>query len=253
MIMNMSTKRIICILCHRALLSMAMAVVSSATRDDALEEGWRSFHGGSILGAEQDSAVNILMLAINDGTSSLRRSQRRQGPRKMNLFHSLLQHPWRSRDHLFDSMDDGWGQRMTSFFKDIKLASAGEEQYVRRCKRYLLSPQSTEDEILSQINYTDMLVDQCRLNDQCLLPIAVTFDQLDVALQMAFIDGLCPSATLTNDDRFECISNLYEMWLDGGVFGFHADDPDIGDLVSNMCVSTYPAAVNSGIAKSVGE
>ena len=93
-----------------------------------------------------------------------------------------------------------------------------------------------------------MLLDQCQLDNLCPPNYQLTFDRLPVALQKDFIDGVCPM-----DDRFECITGLYEMWVDTGLFGFRADDPDIGDLVPNMCISTYSDAVDSGFAKSAGE
>jgi len=37
------------------------------------------------------------------------------------------------------------------------------------------------------------------------------------------------------------------------MFGFRADDPGIVDLVSNVCISTFRDAVDSGFAKSAGE
>jgi hypothetical protein len=183
-------------------------------------------------------------------------------------------HPHRTRrdNNLFGSTDDGSSQSQISLFDDDRTSNIDdsngenaderlrsfnlfndevktvEEIFVKGCKTSLLSSPTTNDEIISQIDYTAMLLDQCQLDNLCPPNYQLTFDRLTVALQKDFIDGVCPM-----DDRFECISGLYDMWVDTGLFGFRADDPDIGDLVSNMCMSTYSDAVDSGFAKSAGE
>lgn len=153
-----------------------------------------------------------------------------------------------SISHIDDSAGENDGERLRSFNLFNDEVKTVEEIFVKGCKRSLLSSQTTNDEIISQIDFTTMLLDQCQLDDLCSPNYQLTFDQLTIALQMDFIDGVCPM-----DDRFECISGLYEMWVDTGLFGFRANDPDIVDLVSNMCISIYRSAVDSGFAQSAGE
>ena len=210
----------------------------------------------------------VLFKAQNDVTPSAFYPRR-----KLLEETSLSLRPRTRRDNnLFGSTDDGSSQspislldvdrtsninystgenadeklRSFNLFTDVKTV---QEIFVRGCKTSLLSSQTTNDGIISQIDFTTMLLDQCQLDDfLCPSNYQLTFDQLTVALQMDFIDGVCPM-----DDRFECISGLYELWVDTGMFGFRADDPDIVDLVSNVCISTFRDAVDSGFAKSAGE
>ena len=189
---------------------------------------------------------------LEETSSSLRPRTRRDN----NLFGSTDDGSSQSPISLLDddrtsninySTGENAGEKRRSFnlFTDVKTV---QEIFVRGCKTSLLSSQTTNDGIISQIDFTTMLLDQCQLDDLCPSNYQLTFDQLTVALQMDFIDGVCPM-----DDRFECISGLYEMWVDTGMFGFRADDPDIVDLVSNVCISTFRDAVDSGFAKSAGE
>jgi len=138
--------------------------------------------------------------------------------------------------------------------RDQAVDAGREDGFVRECEAYLLSPEAAEDGIVSQSDYAGMLLSHCRLDGPCPPPCddrdELTFEMLDVDLQLDFIEGACP---LPPRGRFDCILDLYGMWLDGGVFGMPARGAGAGDAVRDLCVSTYPDAVDAGFARSTGE
>lgn len=240
---------------------------ASPLRPRRRKQGAASIGDGS---RTDNDVIDILLFRTQDNVASSAFYPRRKLPEETS---SSSLHPRTRRDNnLFGSIDDGSSLSPISLFDDDRISyiddsngeNAGErlrsfnlfndevktveEIFVKGCKTSLISSQTTNDEIISQIDYTTMLIDQCQIDDLCPPDYQLTFDRLTVALQMDFIDGVCPM-----DDRFECITSAYNMWVDTGLFGFRADDPDIGNLVSNMCISTYRDAVDSGFTKSAGE
>jgi hypothetical protein len=153
--------------------------------------------------------------------------------------------------------------------RDDQVASLGspptaKDEYARECMSYLLSPKSIEDGMISQYDLVDMLLTVCRFHGPCLddddHAHDLTFDTLDVDLQLSFIEVVCPPI----EGKFDCVLDLYGTWLDYGIFGFviaYDDDDDdddddhrsLDDVVRETCVATYPHAVEMGLATSDGE
>jgi hypothetical protein len=137
--------------------------------------------------------------------------------------------------------------------REDRAGDAGlEDGFVRECEVYLLSSEAAVDGIVSQSDYAGMLLSHCRLDGPCPPDDdrELTFEMLDVDLQLDFIEGACPAPPL---GRFDCILDLYGMWLDGGLFGMPAREAGVGDAVRDLCVSAYPDAVDAGFARSAGE
>ncbi|KAL3822455.1 hypothetical protein ACHAXA_006883 [Cyclostephanos tholiformis] len=118
---------------------------------------------------------------------------------------------------------------------------------------YLLSPISIEDGIVSQCDLVDMLLYSCRLRGPCSDDDendrhrdGLSFETLDIDLQLNFIEVICPPM----NGKFDCVVDLYEMWLDIGIFGFAAnyDDHALNDTVRETCLMTYPHAIEMGLA-----
>jgi hypothetical protein len=164
-------------------------------------------------------------------------SRRKDDPTVVDV---LLSTP--SRDEMSSLRRPGRKDRATS-----PAAGDSVDRFVEECEAFLLSPDAAEDGVISQIDFADMLLNNCRIDDICPEDYELMFEQLDVDLQLDFIEGVCPPR-----GSFECILDLYKMWLDGGVFGFPADTADVDILVRSLCVSIYPDAVESGFA-SAGE
>ena len=78
------------------------------------------------------------------------------------------------------------------------------------------------------------------------------FEQLDINLQLKFINGICYHQDRV--DKFICIKSLNVMWLEGKLFGFELDgDEDVDTLVYDMCTDTYADAVKMGLARTNGK
>lgn len=124
-------------------------------------------------------------------------------------------------------------------------------EYIQQCESFLSDPNVADDGIISQIDFADMLLHQCHLDNLCPNKFTLKFEQLDVPLQLKFIKGICHHEELT--DRFDCIRDLEDMWLEGDEFGFDADAEDVDDLVKDMCLETFVDAVEMGFAMTQGE
>jgi len=125
--------------------------------------------------------------------------------------------------------------------------------YIQQCQTYLLDDSSfTNDGIISQVDFANMLLNQCQLElDMCPYK-KLKFEQLDINLQLKFINGICYHQDRV--DKFNCIKNLNVMWLEGELFGFELDgDEDVDTLVYDMCTDTYTDAVKMGFARSNGK
>ena len=124
--------------------------------------------------------------------------------------------------------------------------------YIQQCQSYLLdNPSITNDGIISQVDFANMLLSQCQQLDMCPYK-KLKFEQLDINLQLKFINGICYHQDRV--DKFNCIKNLNVMWLEGDLFGFELDgDEDVDTLVYDMCTDTYADAVKMGFARSNGK
>jgi len=124
--------------------------------------------------------------------------------------------------------------------------------YIQQCQSYLLDdPSITNDGIISQVDFANMLLNQCQQLDMCPHK-KLKFEQLDINLQLKFINGICYHQDRV--DKFNCIKNLNVMWLEGELFGFELDgDEDVDTLVYDMCTDTYTDAVKMGFARTNGK
>ena len=142
---------------------------------------------------------------------------------------------------------------------------ARRHSFVQQCTSFLLSSDIIHDGIISQIDFVDMLLHQCRLENLCNISgLKLNFGQLDVSLRKKFIRGICKPTTSGDGDgdgdyppeesRFECIYKLYEMMREESIFGFDANVAGVDVLVKDMCYETYPGAVDFGfVSRTQGE
>lgn len=143
---------------------------------------------------------------------------------------------------------------------------ARRHSFVQQCTSFLLSSDIIHDGIISQIDFVDMLLHQCRLENLCNNGLKLNFGQLDVSLRKKFIRGICNPSTSGDVDgdgdgdhppeesRFECIYKLYEMMREESIFGFDANVAGVDVLVKDMCYETYPGAVDFGfVSRTQGE
>ena len=128
------------------------------------------------------------------------------------------------------------------------------DAYVQECESYLLDPSIANDGIISQTDFANMLLYQCHLDDECADTFpSLKFEQLDLNLQLKFINGICYHDAVA--ERVKCIQNLNDMWVEGDEFGFVVDDTDddVDMLVHEMCSKTFVDAVEMGLARSLGK
>jgi hypothetical protein len=125
--------------------------------------------------------------------------------------------------------------------------------FVEQCTSFLLSSDIIHDGIISQIDFVDMLLHQCQLDNLCNDGLRLNFGQLDINLRVKFIRGICVRSNDDYPERFECIYKLYEMMRDESIFGFNATVDGVDSLVKEMCYATYLDAVHFGFVKSRGE
>ena len=82
-----------------------------------------------------------------------------------------------------------------------------QSTYINDCTTYLLDPDITNDGIISQKEFANMLLHQCRLEEMCKKgPRRYKFEKLNLNLQLKFINGIC-----YHDDRadkFNCIQKV---------------------------------------------
>ncbi|KAL9184095.1 LOW QUALITY PROTEIN: hypothetical protein ACHAXT_002181 [Thalassiosira profunda] len=130
---------------------------------------------------------------------------------------------------------------------------AVKDGYVEECQASLLSDDSLEDGLISQAEFADMLFNLCLRNIACphrgaVLRGELSFEQLELSLQLDFVNGVCPQK---GPKRRECILGLNEMWLEGNEFGLLVDEVDgvgLERLVHDMCIATSEDVVSLGFA-----
>jgi len=210
--------------------------------------------------AMSSAAGNVVLVAAVDG-------QRLRGGRKMadgysyNDIFSLA---------LRDSDGDGslgfGSPRSRSRSRRIQVQDGNsnnddlEAQYVNECISYLLAKDIASDGIISQNDFAQMLLHQCNLDNDTdhtcpQFKGKLKFENIDLALQLKFIDGICHHESFA--DRYDCIHGLNQMWLEGNEFGFRVTEDgigeveeEVGDLVKEMCKDTYVEAIVMGFARS---
>ena len=134
--------------------------------------------------------------------------------------------------------------------------NALQNNYVQECKSFLLTPEIINDGIISQVDFSTFLLHQCRAEELCETNDApLQFEQLQVSLQLLFINGVCPQEEL--GDKMECIHDLEWMWRNEGEFGFRMEEDGDADslsgLVGNMCRESYADVGRMGLTRTLGE
>ena len=124
--------------------------------------------------------------------------------------------------------------------------------YVESCRSYLLAPEIVSDGLVSQIEFAAFLLEHCRSQQLCQPRFRLTFEQLDVSIQLKFINGICSSGAEISD-RFDCILELNSMYVEGNRFGFLTGDPRLDWRVEEMCSESFPDVAAMGLTKSEGE
>ena len=121
------------------------------------------------------------------------------------------------------------------------------DSFVAECNNVLLSPEFVEDNIVSQIEFASFLMNRCRAEGLCEDSSKVSFEQLDLQLQLDFILGACGDGTV------ECIGELEADWRNGTHFGFDAEDEDIENSVDKLCMKAYDYAISMGLVNTLGK
>jgi len=124
--------------------------------------------------------------------------------------------------------------------------------FVDDCTSYLLSPDTLEDGIISQTEYTQFLARHCIQQDLCDDGTVVEFEQLDINLQLEFVLGVCNHEDQVR--KVQCVTNLEVMWRDNQQFGFDVNDNDmLSNDVMDMCANTYNHVLDMGLTVSQGK
>lgn len=124
--------------------------------------------------------------------------------------------------------------------------------YVDSCRSYLLAPETLDDGLVSQSDFAAFLLDHCRSQQLCQHRFRLAFENLDVSIQLKFINGICRHGAEISE-RFECILELNSMYIEGNRFGFLAGDPQLEWRVGEMCSDSFPEVAAMGLTKSAGE
>ena len=124
--------------------------------------------------------------------------------------------------------------------------------YVHECTSFLLSQNVLADGIISQNEFVDFMLLQCRAEDICPNDTKLQFEQLDISVQLKFIMGICSHEDFA--DRSNCIYDLHDQWLENKLFGFKVNESDnTQSLIRNMCTEVYVDAVKMGFTRTTGE
>lgn len=125
------------------------------------------------------------------------------------------------------------------------------EHFVTECFSYLLSPELTSDDLISQNDFTEFITHHCIQTEICEEGRVITFEELDISLQIAFILGVC--SVDDEDSRMSCLDDLRVTWNSGNNFGLDADVEDINMLIWNLCAYSYGHLLEMGLTTSKGD
>ena len=125
------------------------------------------------------------------------------------------------------------------------------ESFASECSSYLISPEFLADDIISQDDFARFLNHHCIEHGKCDDSTIISFNELDVPLQLEFIFGVCSHDTQAG--KAQCIDDLKSMWRGGSQFGFDTKVDHLDLLVNEMCYATYGYVLDMGLAESSGE
>ena len=103
------------------------------------------------------------------------------------------------------------------------------------------------------MEFTRFLIHHCIQQGLCDDRTIITFEELDVGLQLEFILGVCSHEE--QEMKAQCIRDLEIMWREGDQFGFDANDDDMHSLsmdLEDMCEQAYNHVVEMGLTKTQG-
>ena len=127
------------------------------------------------------------------------------------------------------------------------------DEYVHQCSTFLTSENVVADGIISQDEFVEFMLLQCRAEDVCPEKTKLTFEQLDINVQLKFVMGVCSQQDFT--ERSNCIYNLHDQWLESKLFGFstYDENENTQSLIHSMCTEVYVDAVKMGFARTAGK
>jgi hypothetical protein len=106
--------------------------------------------------------------------------------------------------------------------------------FVEECHQIFIG-----DGVVSQVEFADFVANRCRVEGLCNDNFKLSFEQLDVGLQLDFILGAC------NDDMKDCIDEY-------GHFGIEGAD-GIETSIKVLCSSAFEYALSMGLATTSGK
>ncbi len=127
------------------------------------------------------------------------------------------------------------------------------DEYIQQCNTFLTSEAVVADGTISQHDFVDFMLMQCRAEGACPEEMTLSFEQLEIKVQLKFIMGVCSQEDYT--DRSNCIYDLKHQWLESKLFGFRANDEDDNTqlLIHNMCTEVYVDAAKMGFTMTTGK
>lgn len=118
--------------------------------------------------------------------------------------------------------------------------------FVRKCKYDLFFGPSIDDsKIISQVDYTNFLVNICIMTQKCSLGYTESYSGLTIDLQLQFLRAECPPLPTTNSPDEECLQKFYNTDEGDGEFGFILAEYNLDNVemkIDNLCTSIYPYA-----------
>lgn len=119
--------------------------------------------------------------------------------------------------------------------------------FVSQCASFLMSPERTEDGIISQDEFASFLDHRCRADSLCEeVGEELEFERLSLSLQLGFVKNVCQYNDVI--ENIDCIKKLERMWLNDGVFGFVVEGSEkLKESVQNLCVNSFRNAVEMGL------
>jgi len=114
--------------------------------------------------------------------------------------------------------------------------------FVTECRKTLLSSEFVEDGVISQLEFVLFLLHHCRAEGLCDDDFEMTFEGLDVRLQLNFMLAAC------GEELEDCIGEPASR----NKFGFVVNDEDIEASINKICTGPFAYAMLMGITTTSG-
>jgi len=124
------------------------------------------------------------------------------------------------------------------------LGTKDYEFFIRRCKSYLFFNPPIDDGKISQVDFTNFLIDICMLTEACKSDETQIFDNLPVPLQLRFLWVECPPLNDTKAADEGCLNEFTKFDANGefGVTVTEENKDDVEIKVDDLCKSIYSHA-----------